>query len=107
VTRKDPKTGEWGVPQNMGPKINTQGHEKTPFIHSDSETLYFSSDGHFGFGGMDIFFIRKSEKGEWMEPENIGYPINTEADDVGFLLVRIVKLDISFLMMKEKCVVKV
>ena len=86
VTRKDPKTGLWGIPQNMGPKINTRGNEKTPFIHSDSETLYFSSDGHFGFGGMDIFFIRKNDKGEWMEPENIGYPINTEADDVGFLV---------------------
>lgn len=86
VTRKDVKTGVWGVPQNMGPKINTSGHEKTPFIHSDSETLYFSSDGHFGFGGMDIFFIRKNEKGEWMDPENIGYPINTEADDVGFFV---------------------
>lgn len=86
VTRKDPKTGIWSIPQNMGPKINTRGNEKTPFIHSDSETLYFSSDGHFGFGGMDIFFIRKNDKGEWMEPENIGYPINTEADDVGFLV---------------------
>lgn len=93
VTKKDPKTGVWGVPQNVGPKINTKGDEKTPFIHSDSETLYFSSGpnrqgdgGHFGFGGMDIFFIRKNDKGEWLEAENIGYPINTEADDVGFLV---------------------
>jgi outer membrane protein OmpA-like peptidoglycan-associated protein len=82
-----------GVPQNVGPKINTRGDEKTPFIHSDSETLYFSSGpnrqgdgGHFGFGGMDIFFIRKNDKGDWLEAENIGYPINTEADDVGFLV---------------------
>ena len=86
VTYKDPKTGVWGVPKNLGPKINTPGHEKTPFIHSDSETLYFSSDGLYGFGGMDIFYVRKNEKGEWMEPENIGYPINTEADDVGFFV---------------------
>ena len=93
VTKKDPKTGVWGVPQNVGPKINTRGDEKTPFIHSDSETLYFSSGpnrqgdgGHFGFGGMDIFFIRKNDKGDWLEAENIGYPINTEADDVGFLV---------------------
>ncbi|HRG00671.1 MAG TPA: OmpA family protein [Bacteroidia bacterium] len=86
VTYKDPKTGVWGVPKNLGPKINTPGHEKTPFIHSDSETLYFSSDGLFGFGGMDIFYVRKNEKGEWVEPENIGYPINTEADDVGFFV---------------------
>lgn len=86
ITKKDPKTGIWGVPQNAGPKINTRGNEKTPFIHSDSETLYFSSDGWFGFGGYDIFYIRKNEKGEWLEAENIGYPINTEADDVGFLV---------------------
>lgn len=86
VTKKDPKTGIWGVPQNAGPKINTAGDEKTPFIHSDSETLYFSSDGLFGFGGMDIFYTRKNDKGEWMEAENIGYPINTAADDVGFFV---------------------
>jgi outer membrane protein OmpA-like peptidoglycan-associated protein len=93
VTKKDSKTGAWGVPQNLGPKINTKGDEKTPFIHSDSETLYFSSGpnrqgdgGHFGFGGMDIFLIRKDDKGEWLEAENIGYPINTEADDVGLFV---------------------
>lgn len=86
VTKKDPKTGVWGVPLNAGKRINTAGNEKTPFIHSDSETLYFSSDGHYGFGGMDIFYIRKNEKGEWLEAENIGYPINTEADDVGFFV---------------------
>lgn len=85
-TKRDPRTGEWGVPQNAGPKINTRGDEKTPFIHSDSETLYFSSNGQFGFGGYDIFFIRKNDKGEWMEAENIGYPINTEADDTGFFV---------------------
>lgn len=82
----DNKTGSWTVPKNAGPKINTQGDEKTPFIHSDSETLYFSSNGHFGFGGYDIFYIRKNEKKEWLEAENIGYPINTEADDTGFFV---------------------
>lgn len=85
-TRRDPGTGNWSVPQNAGPKINTNGDEKTPFIHSDSETLYFSSNGHFGFGGYDIFYIRRNEKGEWLEAENIGYPINTEADDTGFFV---------------------
>lgn len=48
-------------------KINTAGSEKTPFIHSDDETLYFSSDGHFGFGKSDIFYIRKNEKKEWLK----------------------------------------
>jgi outer membrane protein OmpA-like peptidoglycan-associated protein len=86
VTRKDLKTGLWSIPQNLGPKINTPGDEKTPFIHSDSETLYFSSTGHFGFGGYDIFLARKDDKGEWMEPENIGSPINGATDDTGFFV---------------------
>jgi len=86
VSYRDPKTGEWSAPQNLGPKINTPGHERTPFIHSDSETLYFSSDGHFGFGGFDIFYTRKNEKGEWTEPENIGSPINTPSDELGFFV---------------------
>jgi outer membrane protein OmpA-like peptidoglycan-associated protein len=86
ITKKDPKTGIWSLPQNLGPEINTKGDEKTPFIHSDSETLYFSSNGHFGFGGYDIFYARKNEKGEWMEPENIGSPINGDGDDTGFFV---------------------
>jgi len=86
VSKKDPKTGVWSIPKNLGPKINTKGHEKTPFIHSDSETLYFCSDGHYGFGGQDIFYVRKDEKGEWMEPENIGSPINGTTDDAGFFV---------------------
>lgn len=86
MTKKDPQTGIWCTPINLGPTINTKGDEKTPFIHSDSETLYFSSDGHFGFGGYDIFFTRKNEKGEWLEPENIGSPINGQSDDTGFFV---------------------
>ncbi len=85
-TVKDQKTGQWSVPQNLGPNINTPGDEKTPFIHSDSETLYFSSTGHFGFGSYDIFYSRKNEKGVWEEPENIGSPINGLTDDTGFFV---------------------
>ncbi|MBN8702697.1 MAG: OmpA family protein [Bacteroidetes bacterium] len=79
-------TGNWAPPVNLGPKINTEGHDKSPFMHSDSETLYFSSDGQPGFGGFDIFYVRKDEKGEWLTPKNIGYPINSEADDLGFFV---------------------
>ena len=86
VSYRDTKTGQWGVPQNLGPKINTRGNERTPFIHSDSETLYFSSDGQFGFGGFDIFYTKKDEKGEWKEPENIGSPINTKQDELGLVV---------------------
>ena len=86
VTHKDSKTGNWGVPQNLGPKINTTGDEKTPFIHSDSETLYFSSNGNYGFGGYDIYYARKDKNGAWEEPENIGSPINGATDDTGFFV---------------------
>jgi outer membrane protein OmpA-like peptidoglycan-associated protein/tetratricopeptide (TPR) repeat protein len=83
-TDRDPATKQWMKPVNLGPRINTAGVEKCPFIHSDSETLYYSSDGLYGFGGLDIFYVRKDEKGKWRDPENIGSPINTDTDDAGF-----------------------
>lgn len=86
ITKKDPITKQWSAPKNLGPKINTSGNEKTPFLHSDSETLYFSSDGIFGFGGYDIFYVRQDEKQNWKTPENIGSPINGEGDDAGFFV---------------------
>lgn len=86
MTIKDDVTGEWGAPVNLGPKINTPGNEKAPFMHSDSETLYFSSDGHPSVGGFDIYFVRKNDKKEWIEPKNIGYPINSKGDEIGFFV---------------------
>ena len=77
--------GTWNKAQNMGPTINTPGNEKSPFIHSDSQTLYFSSDGHKGLGGYDIFFS-KYRNNEWSIPVNLGYPINTQAHDLGFVV---------------------
>ncbi len=78
--------GKWSTPVNMGPTINSSGNEKTPFIHSDSQTLYFSSDGHMGFGGYDIFYSKMGEDGKWENPKNIGFPINTERDETGFFV---------------------
>lgn len=78
--------GEWGVPENLGDSINTEYNEKSPFIHSDSQTLYFSSDGHPGLGKYDIFYSRGDGKGGWHGPVNLGKPINTEGDDVGFFV---------------------
>ncbi|MCD6069333.1 MAG: outer membrane protein/peptidoglycan-associated protein [Bacteroidetes bacterium] len=86
ITTRDPSNRMWTTPRNLGPKINTPENEKTPFLHSDFETLYYSSDGLFGFGGYDIFFTRKDEKGAWKNPENIGTPINMEGDDAGFFV---------------------
>ncbi|MEO6883292.1 MAG: OmpA family protein [Bacteroidia bacterium] len=83
-TVRDPKTGEWEKAVNLGPTINTAGNEKSPFIHSDSQTLYFSSDGLPGIGGYDIFYSRADSNGKWQTPVNIGYPINTAGDDLGF-----------------------
>ncbi len=66
--------------------INTNGNEKSPFIHPDNRTLYFSSDSLPGMGGFDIFMIKKDSKNGWSKPINLGYPINTEADEVGFFV---------------------
>lgn len=78
--------GEWGTPVNLGPQINTEQDEISPFIHPDGVTLFFSSKGHKTMGGFDIFFSEKDEKGEWSNPTNIGYPINTPGDDAFFVL---------------------
>jgi outer membrane protein OmpA-like peptidoglycan-associated protein len=86
VTVKDLVTGIWSKPENLGPVINTRGDEKTPFVHSDFQTIYFSSDGLPGVGGFDIFYSRKGEDGKWTEPKNIGVPINTKGDDLGFFV---------------------
>ncbi|MBM3434925.1 MAG: OmpA family protein, partial [Bacteroidetes bacterium] len=84
-THKSEK-GEWDYPVNLGSKINTAGNEKAPFIHTDSQTLYFSSDGLMGLGGYDIFYSRLRDDKTWSEPVNIGYPINSFDDDVGFFV---------------------
>ncbi len=78
--------GSWGPAINLGPEINTKGNEKTPFMHSDSYTLYFASDGHAGVGNFDIFYSKMNEEGEFSRPKNLGYPINTEEDEHGFVV---------------------
>ncbi len=85
--------GQWQPAINLGPKINTEGDEKSPFLHWDSKTLYFSSgdnesgySSHMSLGGFDIFYSRLDSTGKWNKPKNIGYPINTEADDIGFFV---------------------
>lgn len=77
--------GVWGKPENMGPEINSPDNEDAPFIHPDQITLFFTSDGLNSMGGTDIF---KSVKigGKWKKPENMGFPINTPANDSYFTL---------------------
>lgn len=74
--------GLWQVPENLGPTINTPYDETAPFISPDNKTLYFTSDGHPGLGGNDIFYSRRNANGQWDKPENPGYPFNTAYDDV-------------------------
>lgn len=78
--------GSWRKPVNLGPTINTPENERSPFLHTDSKTLYFSSSGHDGMGGQDIFFSKLDEKNRWTIPTNIGYPINSENDEVDFFV---------------------
>ena len=78
--------GEWQKPVNLGKTINTAGNERSPFLHTDSKTLYFSSAGHDGMGGMDVFYSKMDGQGRWTTPINIGHPINTERDEVDFFV---------------------
>jgi outer membrane protein OmpA-like peptidoglycan-associated protein len=73
--------GTWGRPVNLGAPVNTSASERSPFIANDGKTLYFSSNGHPGFGGHDIFMTRKRDDGTWTEPVNLGSPINSSGDD--------------------------
>lgn len=80
------ENGEWSEPINVGEPINTPGDEKSPFIHTDTRTLYFSSNGHPGMGGYDIYYVKLNDNNEKPEVKNIGYPINTENDEMGFIV---------------------
>lgn len=78
--------GDWTEPTALSSTINTSGSEMSPFLHPDGKTLYFTSDGHLGMGGLDIFYCRLNEDSTWSTPVNIGYPINSHNDEA-FLFV--------------------
>ncbi len=84
VSHWDKKAKQWGTPVNLGPDINTPENEVFPFMHQDG-TLYFSSDGFPGMGGLDIFKAAKLGPDKWGKVENMKYPINSEADDFGII----------------------
>jgi outer membrane protein OmpA-like peptidoglycan-associated protein/tetratricopeptide (TPR) repeat protein len=69
--------GKWSAAVNMGADVNTAGDEIAPFIHADNQTLYYTSNGLPGYGGTDIYMMRKIAEKQWNKPENLGYPINT------------------------------
>ncbi len=82
VTRSN-KGDDWSKPVNLGPQINTSGDEVFPYVHPDG-TLYFSSNGLPGMGGLDIFKATQKEDGTW-KVENLEFPINSHADDFGIV----------------------
>jgi len=73
----------WSVPKNLGPTINSAADEATPFLASDGKTLYFSSEGFYGYGGMDMYISRRLDTTwqRWSEPENLGPQLNTPGWD--------------------------
>jgi outer membrane protein OmpA-like peptidoglycan-associated protein len=77
--------GKWGKPVNLGPKINTAKNEVFPFIHADG-TLFFSSDGLIGAGGLDLFYSQPNRKGGFQAPKNLGRVFNTDQDDFGLIV---------------------
>ena len=85
VVKKD-KFGYWGAPQNMGDVINSKLNEKTPFFHVDGETMYYASQKFPSLGGYDMFISKLGEDGNWKEPQNLGYPINSENDELGMFV---------------------
>ncbi|MDH7914665.1 OmpA family protein [Winogradskyella sp. SYSU M77433] len=76
--------GTIGEPVNMGQKINTEGQEMFPYVSSNN-TLYFSSNGHLGLGGLDVFYTKEVD-GKWTPIRNVGIPVNSNADDFAFTI---------------------
>lgn len=79
------RSKSWSAPKNMGPEINTSGNELFPTM-DDAGNLYYSSDGHIGMGGLDIFMAtRTGEEINWVKPTNMGFPVNSCANDFHFV----------------------
>ncbi len=76
--------GAWGVPVNLGSKINTEGDEVFPFYEEKNNILFFSSDGRYGLGGLDVFYSPVSNS-QFGEVVNAGYPINSQFNDFAFV----------------------
>jgi len=82
--KKDNAEKYWGKGQSPGNKINSPYNEGSVYLAPDGQTMYFSSQGHTSIGGYDIFVSYREENGEWGEPINLGYPINSPFDDLFF-----------------------
>lgn len=78
---KKNKVGDWTRPVVLDSTINTPEDDQAPFFHPDNQTLYFMSKGHLGLGGFDLFKSQKDQNGNWSKPQNLGYPINSKANE--------------------------
>ncbi|MBJ6144660.1 OmpA family protein [Hymenobacter sp. BT559] len=78
--------GNWGAARNLGAPINTTRDDLAPFIHASGTTLYYSTNGRVGLGSSDIFRAYLDEKGQWSEPLNVGYPLNTFANEASLFI---------------------
>ena len=79
------KRNTWSKPINLGPMVNTPGDEMFPFLHEDG-SLYFSSNGHVGMGGLDIYKTSQNENGAYKLPINLKSPVNSAADDFSMVV---------------------
>lgn len=76
---------KWSTPKNVGPVVNTIKNDQFPNYDNNEGVLYFASSGHLGFGGLDIFKAKGSME-EWTKPENMGYPVNSPAEDICYIV---------------------
>ncbi len=79
------ENGQWGRAINLGKSINTPNDEDSPFVNSDDSTLFFSSNGHLGMGGQDLFLSRLLPNNTWSTPSNLGFPVNSTGDDIYYV----------------------
>jgi len=85
IINKD-NNGLWSKPISLGPKINSENNEKSPFLHTDGKTLFFASDNFPSLGGYDIFYSRKDSLNMWSKPINIGFPINSKFNEISLFV---------------------
>ncbi len=78
--------GSWGPARNLGAPINTPGDDLAPFIHASGTTLYYATNGLVGLGSSDIFRAELDAKGQWGTPRNLGYPLNTFANEASLFI---------------------
>ncbi|TAG59105.1 MAG: hypothetical protein EAZ27_01025 [Cytophagales bacterium] len=97
VTMFNKETKKWSEPIHLGSQVNTFFSEDNPYLANDGKTLFFSSNGHIGYGGSDVYMTRRMDDTwqNWSQPLNMGTMVNTKTDDRGFILSD--RLDYAFL----------